>query len=134
MVMLFNATFNNISRGRRDHDRMMVGFTTAYTISAYHHWCCEFESRSGRGVQHFVIKWPQRYNWNIVENGVKHHHTNNRQTIFQLYREISFIGGGNRRTRRKSPTCCKSMINLITKIWKKLYSVILKYAIMFGTW
>jgi len=21
---------------------------------AYHHWCCEFESRSGRGVQHYV--------------------------------------------------------------------------------
>jgi hypothetical protein len=24
-------------------------------ISAYHHWCGEFESRSGRGVQHYVI-------------------------------------------------------------------------------
>jgi hypothetical protein len=22
---------------------------------SYHHWCCEFESRSGRGVQHYVI-------------------------------------------------------------------------------
>jgi hypothetical protein len=28
---------------------MVVGFTTTYAISAYHHWCCEFESRSGRG-------------------------------------------------------------------------------------
>jgi hypothetical protein len=27
------------------------------SISAYHHWCCEFESRSGRGVQHYVIKF-----------------------------------------------------------------------------
>jgi hypothetical protein len=25
------------SRGRRGHDRMVVGFTTTYTISAYHH-------------------------------------------------------------------------------------------------
>jgi hypothetical protein len=25
-----------------------------YAISAYHHWCCEFESRSGWGVQHYV--------------------------------------------------------------------------------
>jgi hypothetical protein len=33
------------------------GFTTAYAISAYHHWCCEFESRSGRVVQHYVIKF-----------------------------------------------------------------------------
>jgi len=73
MVMLFNATFNNISRGRRDHDRMMVGFITAYAISAYHHWYCEFESRSGRGVQHYVIKLPPRYKWN-------QHQTNNKQT------------------------------------------------------
>ena len=36
---------------------MIVGFTTTYAISAYHHWCYEFESRSGRGVQHYVIKF-----------------------------------------------------------------------------
>jgi len=29
----------------------------SYAVSAYHHWCCEFESRSGRGVQHYVIKF-----------------------------------------------------------------------------
>jgi hypothetical protein len=44
-------------RDHRDHDRMVVGFTTTYAISAYHHWCCEFESRLGRGVQHYVIKF-----------------------------------------------------------------------------
>jgi hypothetical protein len=38
-------------------DRMVCGFTTTYVISAYHHWCCEFWSRSGRGVQHYVIKF-----------------------------------------------------------------------------
>jgi hypothetical protein len=32
-------------------------FKTTYAISAYHHWCCEFESRSKRGVQHYVIKF-----------------------------------------------------------------------------
>ena len=42
---------------RRGHDRMVVEFTTIYAISAYHHWCCEFESRSGRGVQLYVIKF-----------------------------------------------------------------------------
>jgi hypothetical protein len=26
-------------------------------LRAYHHWCCEFESRSGRDVQHYVIKF-----------------------------------------------------------------------------
>jgi hypothetical protein len=35
---------------------MVVGFTTTYEISAYHHCCCEFESRSGREAQHYVIK------------------------------------------------------------------------------
>jgi len=34
----------------------MVVDTTTYAISAYYHCCCEFESRSGRGVQHYVIK------------------------------------------------------------------------------
>jgi hypothetical protein len=44
-------------RGRHGRDRMVVGFTTTYAISAYHHWCCEFESRSGWGLQHYVIKF-----------------------------------------------------------------------------
>ena len=35
----------------------MSGCTTTYAISAYHHSSCEFESRSGRGVQHYVIKF-----------------------------------------------------------------------------
>jgi len=43
---------------KRSHrGRMVVGFTTTYAISAYHHWCCEFESRSGRGVHHYVIQF-----------------------------------------------------------------------------
>jgi len=80
------------SGGRRGRDRMVVGFTTTYAIGAYHHWCCEFESRSGRGVQHYVMKFVSdllqvggflrvlrfpppiklnaTYNWNIVESGI----------------------------------------------------------------
>jgi len=37
-------------RGRRSHDRMVVGFKTTCAISAYHRYSCEFESRSWRGV------------------------------------------------------------------------------------
>jgi len=44
-------------QGHRGCDRMEVGFTTTCALSAYHHWCSEFESRSGRGVQHYVIKF-----------------------------------------------------------------------------
>jgi hypothetical protein len=42
--------YYNLTRGRRSHDRMIDGFTTTYAISVYHHWCCGFESWSGRGV------------------------------------------------------------------------------------
>ena len=43
--------------GRRGRDRIVVGFTTTYAISAYHQWCCEFESWLGRCVQYYVIKF-----------------------------------------------------------------------------
>jgi len=45
-----NINIRNIRRGG-----MVVGFTTTYAISACHHWCCAFQSRSGRGVQHYLI-------------------------------------------------------------------------------
>jgi hypothetical protein len=36
-------------------------------------------------------------------------------TIFQLnIMMVSFFGGGNRSTRRKPQTCCKSLTNFIT--------------------
>jgi hypothetical protein len=39
-------------------DLLVVGFTTTYAISAYHHSCCEFESRSGRDVLWFPPGTP----------------------------------------------------------------------------
>ena len=43
----------------RGRDRMVVGFSTTSAISTYHHWSCEFESRSGEvySIQHYVIKF-----------------------------------------------------------------------------
>jgi hypothetical protein len=41
-----------VGGGRRDHVRMAVGFTTNQCLSPL-----MFESRSGRGVQHYVIKF-----------------------------------------------------------------------------
>jgi len=35
-------------RGRHGRDRMVLGFTTTYTISAYHYLSCELESHSWR--------------------------------------------------------------------------------------
>jgi hypothetical protein len=59
---MFKATSNNISVillwcGRRGRDRMVVGFTTTYAISAYHQRSCEFEYLSDEvySIQHYVI-------------------------------------------------------------------------------
>ena len=41
---------------RRGRDRMVVGFTTTYAISAYHHYCCEFELRSWRDVPDTTVR------------------------------------------------------------------------------
>jgi hypothetical protein len=88
-IIHFNDLY--LLKGCRGRNHVVVGFTTTYVINAYHHLCWEFESRSGRGVYHYVIKfvsdlrqvggflrvlrfppkknWPQRYIWNIVESG-----------------------------------------------------------------
>jgi hypothetical protein len=47
-IKIFRTTCN--WRGLRGRERMVVGFTTTYAISAYHLWCYEFESHSWRGV------------------------------------------------------------------------------------
>jgi hypothetical protein len=57
ILLYFDQCTRSWLKGRRGHDRLVVGFTTTYAISACHHWWCEFEPRSGRGVQHYVIKF-----------------------------------------------------------------------------
>jgi hypothetical protein len=57
VILLCYNMHQVICRGLRDCGRMVVWFTTTNAISAYHHWCCEFESRLGWGVKHYVIKF-----------------------------------------------------------------------------
>ena len=56
---------NTVSGGRCGHERVIVGFTTTYVISAYKHWCYEFEFHSGRSVHHYVIvcQWLAAGQW-----------------------------------------------------------------------
>ena len=49
------------------------GFTTTYAISTYHHLCCEFESQSGRGVQHHVMTFVSDLR---QVGGLKEHYSN----------------------------------------------------------
>ena len=97
----------------RDHDHMVVGFTTTYAISAHHHWCCEFESRSGWGVRHYVIKFvsdlrqvgdflrvlwfppPMKLTAKLylnIESGVKHHQTNKHLMTLLNLPQILWLG------------------------------------------
>ena len=44
--VLFKKFFHIVCfRGRRGRDRMVVGFTTTYAISACYHRSCDFEPR-----------------------------------------------------------------------------------------
>ena len=45
-----NTCIYKLLHGCCGRDRMVVWFTTACAISAYHHWSCEFKPRSLRGV------------------------------------------------------------------------------------
>ena len=96
-------------RGRRDRDRMVVGFTTTYAISAYHHY-------GVISTVHYVMRfvsdlrqvggflWVPRfppsikltatimaYYWNIVESDVKHHQTNKQNILYWCKRHRSTI-------------------------------------------
>jgi hypothetical protein len=55
-IILIYMCITLLKEGHRGRDHEVVGFTTTYAISAYHHRCCKFESRPGWGVQHYVIK------------------------------------------------------------------------------
>jgi len=55
-------------------------------------------------------------------------------TIFQLYHGVSFIGGGNRNTRRKPPTCGKSLTNFITQCCIKYKSPWAGFELPPGVW
>jgi hypothetical protein len=118
---------------------MVVGFTAIYAISAYHHWRCEFEPRSGRGVQRYVIKFVSalrkvsgflrvlrfpppikltpRHNWNIVESGVKQTHIINLQNIGK----VKAIGSWKTGTPIKRPQvyalCLLRLWNIEIQPW-----------------
>ena len=58
-ITIYSFTLSEWMRGRCSSDRMVVGFTTTWTIRADHHRSCfEFEFRSGEvhSIQHYVIK------------------------------------------------------------------------------
>ena len=75
--------------GRRDRVRMVVGFTTTYAISTYQHWCSEFESRTGRWVQHYVIKWLVTGQWFSSRTPISSINETDRHDITEILLEVT---------------------------------------------
>jgi hypothetical protein len=84
-----NLVSSNPTHGGRD--RMIVGFTTTYANSAYHHWRCEFEPHSWISIfkftviiEHlisFITLFWVRATWCLTPLS----------TIFQLYRGVLWV-------------------------------------------
>ena len=89
LLLRYSLTFIFYLRGRRWRNRMVVGFTTTYAIRAYHHWCCEFESLSGRGVQHYVIKFVAKGRWFSPGTPVSSTNKNDRHNITEILLKVA---------------------------------------------
>jgi hypothetical protein len=79
--------------GRCGRDRMVVGFTTTYAISAYHHWYREFESRSGRGVTTLcdkVCQWLATGRWFSPGPPVFSTNKTDRHDITEILLKVAF--------------------------------------------
>jgi hypothetical protein len=107
LKLKYSAIFTLLSMwtwGCFARDYLVVGFRTTSATSAYHHWCCEFKSRSGNNIKscrlsaiHFIyVKWEPHWCWLTPL-----------PTIVQLYRGDQFYWW---RTMSKPPTSRKSLI------------------------
>ena len=76
IIVFVFCSINWYCRDRCGRDRMVVGFTTTYVISAYHHECCELESHSGEvySIQHYVFKFVSNLQQSVVSTSNKTDH------------------------------------------------------------
>ena len=86
---------------RRAVMAVIVWFTTTYAVSAYHHWT-EFESRSGWGVQHYVIKflWPATGRWFSHGSPVSSTNKTDRHNITEILLKVAL--STNKQTKHKN--------------------------------
>ena len=61
LASFFSLNIPFVFTGLRGRDRMIVGFTTSYAISVYHHWCCEYER--GTTLCDKVCQWLATFRW-----------------------------------------------------------------------
>ena len=92
------------ARSRRDRDRMVVGFTTTYENSVYHHWL--LLRASCTTLCDKVYQWLATCHWlspdtpvfstnktdrHIVESGVKHHSTHKYYPASNVHHECTWV-------------------------------------------
>ena len=72
---------------------MVVEFTTAYATIAYHHWCCEFESQSGRArcttLYDKVCQWLATCWWFSAGPPVSSTNKTDRQHIIEILLKVA---------------------------------------------
>ena len=84
-------TFQWVFRGS---DRMVIGFTTTCAISAYHHWSCQFKSRSWRGVFDKtlcdkVCQWLPTGRWFSPDTPVSSTNTTDHHDITEIFLKVA---------------------------------------------
>jgi hypothetical protein len=95
-------------------DRMVVVFTSTYAISAYHHWCCEFESCSGKVylIQHYVIQvcqWLVTGQWFSLDTPISSTNKTDRPDIIEILLKVAL------NTITLTPYHCNSLIGIYLK-------------------
>jgi hypothetical protein len=108
--LLLMITLHACVRGRHGRDCMVVGFTTTYAIDVYHHWCCGFDSRSRRGVQHYVIvcQWLAADRWGFPVTLVSSNNKTDRHNITEkIFLKVALSTIKQTNKHRMCHTCNK---------------------------
>ena len=79
--------------GRHGRDHMVIGFTTTYAISIYHHWSCEFESHSWQGALNTtlcykVCQWLVTVRWFSTSTPVSSTNKTDRHGITEILLKV----------------------------------------------
>jgi hypothetical protein len=127
---------------------MEIGFTTTFAISVYHHWSCEFESCSWRGVLDKTLcdkgcQWLPTGRWfspgtpvsstnkadqhDITEILLKHQNTNPNLFAYSRFDYIImfFLLQNYFPLRRAKCHFMQSSIKIASILLKNLYSILM---------
>jgi len=107
--------FNLHCERRRGRGCMLVRFTTTYAITVYHHWSCEFEFHSRRGVldttlcdRHFRTVESRPSRWQTSTTGLSDmgsQPSNKTDTIGLWESQLMFVQCYKSKFQVRNPDC-----------------------------